>query len=178
MNQDNQLLLIGKISKTHGIKGNVKIISYSDSVKNFIKYQKYYFADHSPLQIKFITTQENYILANINNITDRTAAETLRGKEIFILRKELDQNNIAEDEFYNVDLLDMKIYNQEAQYIGNIAAVNNYGAGDIIEINFTNGKIESFPFTKEVFPTIDKENNKVTFVEPEIFWHSPDHNKQ
>ena len=77
-----RLIKIGKISNTHGLRGEVKILSYSEHFKD---YKKFYFADQTELQLKFSKKKNNkFIIASINEVDSIEDAENFKGKEVFI----------------------------------------------------------------------------------------------
>ena len=91
------------------------------------------------------------VIAKINGYDDRNAAETLRGTELFIGRSDLPQLN--DNEYYQTDLIGMTV-NQRGNIIGRVSCIQNYGAGDILEME--NGNMVSF-----VGATVDTESNVI-----------------
>ena len=79
------------------------------------------------------------IIAKIRGVEDRDSAELLRGTELFIGRADLP--SLGEQEYYQTDLVGMTV-NQRGNIIGHVVCIQNYGAGDIIEMD--NGDMVSF----------------------------------
>ncbi|MBQ8473382.1 MAG: 16S rRNA processing protein RimM [Alphaproteobacteria bacterium] len=102
---------------------------------------------------KFVRAIPNstVVIAKINGYDDRNAAETLRGTELFIGRSDLPQLN--DNEYYQTDLIGMTV-NQRGNIIGRVSCIQNYGAGDILEME--NGDMVSF-----VGATVDTESNVI-----------------
>jgi 16S rRNA processing protein RimM len=160
-----RLIKIGKISNTHGLRGEIKIQSYSEHFKD---YKKFYFADQTQLQLKFSKKKNNkFIIASIDEVNSIEEAEQLKAKEIFIDYSQLDHENKSEDEFFQEDLINLRLRDQSGKEIGKIVAVNNFGGGDVVEVGFADAKSAFFQFKKEVFPEIDLEKGEGLFCEPE-----------
>lgn len=133
-------ILVGKIVAPQGIRGEVRIQTYSENPADFKKFkiqsQKFKSED-----FKFVRTVPNstVIIAKINGFDDRNAAETLRGTELFINREQLP--TLTDNEYYQSDLIGFDVI-RNGKKIGVVDCFQNYGAGDIIELD--NGDMVSF----------------------------------
>ena len=85
--------------------------------------------------------------------------EDLIGEKIFIKRKQLP--DLDEDTWYHHDLIGLKVKDANKKYIGNITALYNFGAGDIVEIEYLSGKKEMFPFDEYFVKEIKLEKEYV-----------------
>lgn len=145
----NNKILVGKIVAPQGIRGEVRIQTYSDAPSDFKKFKiisdKFVSDD-----FKFVRTVPNstVIIAKIRGVDDRNAAEMLRGTQLFIGRGDLPE--LKENEYYQTDLIGMNV-NQRGNIIGRVSCVQNYGAGDILELE--NGDMVSFVGAKVDFDT-------------------------
>ena len=138
--RDTQKILVGKIVAPQGIRGEVRIQTYSDTPSDFKKFNV--ISDRfTSKDFRFVRVIPNstIIIAKVNGFDDRNAAETLRGTELFIGREDLPKLN--EQEYYQTDLIGMTV-NQRGNIIGHVACIQNYGAGDILELE--NGDMVSF----------------------------------
>ena len=138
---ENKKILIGKIVAPQGIRGEVRVQSFAENTRdwqNLCVFADKIMAD----DFHFVRTvpNTNVIIAKINGINDRNGAETLRGTELFIDRDTLPQLD-DENEFYQADLIGFDVV-RDNKNIGKVACFQNYGAGDIIELN--NGDMVSF----------------------------------
>jgi 16S rRNA processing protein RimM len=167
------LILIGKIIKTHGIKGDLIAFFYTEDYKNLSKYEKFYSKNKQELKISFkskpnyqVTEDKNtdYIkyIININSISDINKSMHLIGQEIFI-----DKNNIQieHDEFLISDLINLEIYKNEDRdfKIGKVKDIHDFGGGVIIEIDSEIKEFQTFNmfnFDNQSFPEIDLQNKK------------------
>ena len=138
--RDTQKILVGKIVAPQGIRGEVRIQTYSDNPADFKKFHvlSNRFAAED---FKFVRVIPNstVVIAKIRGFDDRNAAEILRGTELFIGRDDLPA--LGEQEYYQTDLIGMTV-NQRGNIIGRVACIQNYGAGDILELE--NGEMVSF----------------------------------
>ena len=137
---DSKYILVGKIVAPQGIRGEVRVQTFTDTPVDFkkLKIKSVRFNDDD---FKFVRTvsNSNVIIAKISGIDDRNAAETLRGTELFIERSALP--DLKENEFYQADLIGFDVVRNGTK-IGVVDCFQNYGAGDIIELN--NGDMVSF----------------------------------
>lgn len=133
-------ILVGKIVAPQGIRGEVRVQSFAENTMDFQKFNVHStrFADGD---FKFVRTvpNSNIVIAKIRGFDDRNAAETLRGTELFINRDALPDLNT--DEYYQADLIGFGVVRDGVQ-IGTVDCFQNYGAGDIIELD--NGDMVSF----------------------------------
>ncbi len=152
--QNNKLILVGVISRAHGIKGQVLVKSYTEPVEN-IANLSIIDKEQNSVKLKILQVKQNSnLVCKIEDCDNRNLAETLRGLELYCLRS--DFPIIAEqDEFYVEDLIGLDVLNHKRDKIGIIVNILNYGAGDIIEIRFLDQKAtQMFPFSQEFFPEI------------------------
>ncbi len=151
MNDKNKIL-VGKIVAPQGIRGEVRVQTYSENPMDFQKF-KVQSSKFKSEDFKFVRAIPNstVVIAKINGYDDRNAAETLRGTELFIGRSDLPQLN--DNEYYQTDLIGMTV-NQRGNIIGRVSCIQNYGAGDILEME--NGNMVSF-----VGATVDTESNVI-----------------
>jgi 16S rRNA processing protein RimM len=156
MTKDPKLILVGVISSAHGIKGDIMIRSFTDPVENITKLNLLDGKNNEFTFKRIRTNTKGTLICRHNNCTDRNQAEDLVGTELYSYRDELPQED--EGEFYFEDLKDLKVRNIKGKEVGTILEVHNFGAGDLIEVNFSNGSgSELYPFTKEFFPEITKD---------------------
>ena len=138
MDMENKIL-VGKIVAPQGIRGECRVQTYSESEKDF---QKFHIIStkFTPEQFHFIRVlKPGLIIAKIDGFDDRNTVETLRGVELFISRDDLPK--LKENEYYQSDLIGFDVI-RDNKKIGTIDCFQNFGAGDIIELD--NGELVSF----------------------------------
>lgn len=137
---DAKKILVGKIVAPQGIRGEVRVQSYAEKPDDFQKFNvsSDRFADGD---FKFVrhVPNSNVIIAKIRGVDNRNMAEELRGTELFIVRDALP--DLDADEYYQADLIGFDVVRNGVK-IGVVDCFQNYGAGDIIELD--NGDMVSF----------------------------------
>ena len=136
----NTKILVGKIVAMQGIRGDVRVQTYTEKPTDFQKLD-IQSAKFNPDDFRFIRVvpNTNVIIAHINGFPDRTSAEVLRGTELFVERDALPA--IKSGEYYQADLIGFVVI-QDGKKVGIVTGFQNFGAGDIIETQ--NGEMFSF----------------------------------
>ena len=127
----NNLIHVATIVAAHGIKGEVKVKSFTSVPKAFASYGPLVAKDGRSFEIKNIRPQKDEFLCVLNNISDRNAAEALRGIELFVAREKLPRLN--DGEIYLSDVQG-KQAEAEGKTLGRIIGFQNFGAGELIEL--------------------------------------------
>jgi 16S rRNA processing protein RimM len=137
---DSKNILVGKIVAPQGIWGEVRVQTFTEKPTDFqklgIKSTKFNDGDFKFVRV---VPNSNVIIAKISGVDDRNMAEALRGTELFIERDALP--DLKSNEYYQSDLIGFDVLRNN-QKIGIIECFQNYGAGDIIELD--NGNMVSF----------------------------------
>jgi 16S rRNA processing protein RimM len=159
-------LLLGRIAGAHGIRGEVLIHAYTSAPKDIGAYGPLIDAGAKRcFEIAIVRTTPKGVVARIGGVADRTAAEALKGVELYVSRDRLPA--AGEDEFYHADLIGLAAVDPAGKTIGEIVAVQNYGAGDLIEIRLAgSAKTELIPFTETAVPQIDIAAKRAVVVMP------------
>ena len=105
------------------------------------------------------------MLARAQGIEDRTTAEALRGTELFVPRSALPEP--GPDEFYYSDLEGMEALRADGSRLGVVRGVDNFGAGDLIEVVADDGRQLSLPFTRRTVPSVDLAQRRLVVEPPE-----------
>lgn len=163
-----KLVCVGKIIAAHGIKGAVKIKSYTEIPQSLVEYSPLYNKDGSEIfEIKSLSVNKDVIIAVVNGMNSRNDAELLKGRDLFADKALFSETE--EGEFYQDDLIGLAAKTEDGEIFGKILAIHNYGGGDIIEIRMQNSqKTELFAFTGEIFPEVDIEDGYVVICPPEV----------
>jgi len=147
---------IGVISGPHGVRGAVRVKSFTADIAAVSKYGILTDAKGKQSFELAVTGQtKGQLIANIKGVNSRNDAEDLKGMELFIDRDSLPDTD--EDEFYYTDLIGMRMELVDGTHYGTLKAVHNFGADDLLDVNLTEGGSIMLPFSKEVVPTIDME---------------------
>lgn len=147
---------IGKIVAAHGIKGEVKVLSYTLNGSDIDKYgEAENFAKTRKFNIKVVGSSKGSYRVKIKGIDNRNDAEALVGTELYVARDVLPK--LEDDEYYFSDLIGLKVcLKTKENEIGKVVCFDDFGAGTIMEIKLNNQKeTEMLPFTMEYVPTIN-----------------------
>jgi 16S rRNA processing protein RimM len=148
-------LLMGRIGAAHGIKGEVRIVSFTAEPLALLDYGP--LATNKPglvIEIETARATTNVLVARIKGIGDRTAAEKLNGVELFVDRDRLPPPD-DDDDFYHADLIGLDARLTDGTVIGQVTAIPNFGASDLIEVRDPrSGDTFLYPFTRAVVPEI------------------------
>lgn len=151
-------VVVGKIIACHGIKGQVKLLSFCNPPESIFTF-KNIFIDDKPFKMTKISTQKDRFIVSLENVISRNDAEMIKSKEISVLREEFP--DLDDDEFYVNDLVGIDVFSKDNTHLGKINSVQNFGASDFLEVSFLNSKPELIEFTKDKFPIIDIQNKKI-----------------
>lgn len=158
-NHDNpKRVCIGKIAGAHGVKGLVKIKPFCGDLALL---NGELFTDETGTDTMNITLKNQsgkYILAQAQEITTREQAEQTKCA-LYVPRETLPAD-LDEDEFYIIDLIGITAYN-ESEILGKIIAVNDFGAGDLIEIKPQSGDSYFIPFDDQYIKDINLEEKTI-----------------
>lgn len=158
-------MLLGRIAGAHGIRGEVLIKSFTAAPEDIGAYGALSTADGSrAFEIASArSTPKGGVVARLKGISDRNAAEALKGTDLYVARDHLPPP--SDDEFYYADLVGMTAVTPDGATLGEIVAVQNFGAGDLLEVRLAGkAKTELIPFTDAVVPDVDAAARRVTVV--------------
>jgi 16S rRNA processing protein RimM len=166
MTEKAQRILLGRIVGAHGIRGDVVIDSYAGEPGNIGAYGPLSSEDGSKqLTIKVVRVTPKGVVARVAGVADRNGAEALKGTALYVSRDCLPA--AGEDEFYYADLAGLRADNEAGERIGSVVAMQNYGAGDLLEVRLDGQTItELLPFTNAFVPVVDVAGGRVVVVMP------------
>jgi len=142
------------IGAAHGIKGELRVKSFTGDPLALADYGPLYDADGRAFQIADIRLQKEIAVVRFKGVADRNAAEALTGTPLFVDRDML-PDELEEEEFYHADLMGMAVVELDGAAIGTVLAVQNFGGGDILEVARPGKASVLIPFTKAAVPTVD-----------------------
>ncbi len=157
-------VLIAKIIAPHGIAGNLKVRPYTQNKEDIFSYKQVCDANGFQYKLKLVGYYKDNIIVKVNSIINRNEAEKLVGTDLYVARTEFKETE--EDQFYYNDLINIDVLDINSNKIGFVKAVHNFGAGDILEINFVEDVKDNYIlFNKENFPKIDIANKFIVFIQ-------------
>lgn len=159
-------ILLAAIIGAQGLKGAVKVKLFTEAPQALSSYGPLRDAQGRKYEITaFRSGKPGEAVISFSSVADRNTAEALRGTELFVDRAVLPAT--AEEEFYHADLIGLEAQDSEGRMLGKVAAVHNYGAGDVIEIARPDGDSVLLAFTRETVPTIDIPGGRIVVAVPE-----------
>ena len=137
-----QRITLAAVAGAHGIKGEVRLKLFGDGVESLSRYKKLYVggAERRLLAVR----DGKMAVARFDGIVDRGGAEALRGSLVEVDRAAMPP--LADGEYYYADLIGLLAVDRAGNEIGSVVAVENFGAGDLLEIEITSGKRSLIPF--------------------------------
>jgi 16S rRNA processing protein RimM len=167
MRAPDRLVLVGRFGAPQGVRGEVRVQSYTASpaaiggygpLTDASRTKDFAFERLRPLK-------DDMLVVKVKGVDAREDAAALTGVELFVRRDRLPEP--SEDEFYYDDLVGLVALTPEGASLGRVAAVENYGAGDILEVApDSGGEPLVLPFAKSVVLAVDFEAGVVVVVLP------------
>jgi len=159
-------ICLGVIAGAHGVRGLVKIKSFTEAPKDLVAYGP--LSDEAGarrFEIAVKGMAKGSVLAAIDGINHREAAQALKGTGLYVDRAALPAPEDEED-YYHADLVGLRAQGLDGEEIGRVTAVHNFGAGDLLEIARGEGAELLIPFTKAAVPHVDLEAGRLTIDPP------------
>jgi 16S rRNA processing protein RimM len=162
--QEASKICLGVFTAPHGIRGAVKVKTFTVNPESLTAYGPLTDGQGSPYHLTIVSIPApDIVVVSVKGINDRNQAELLRGKELYLDRCLLPE--APEDEFYHADLIGMMVISEQGHVIGKVRAVNNYGAGDFLEVSSENGELLTVPFRKEAVERVDLNQNQIIVIQ-------------
>ena len=148
---DSQVTLAA-VAGAHGLGGEVRLKLFAEGVDS-LKRHKILYAGTRPLTLKSVKPGSAGAIARFAEVADRAAAEALRGTLLTVPRAVLPP--LEEGEYYHADLIGLLCEDQDGVALGTVAGVENYGAGDLLEIERPDGKKALISFKPGIADLMD-----------------------
>ena len=165
--QDSQRVCLGAIAGAHGVRGQVRIKAFTEIPEDLTAYGPLSDeAGRRSFKVSLVGQSKGTLLARIEGVGDRNAAEALRGTRLYVARDALPPPE-DEETFYHADLIGLLAETAEGEALGRVRQVHNFGAGDMLEIAPDGkGPVRFLPFTKAVVPEVDLAGGRLLVVPP------------
>ena len=169
-------VLIARIGAAHGIKGEVRVKAFTGTPADIAAYGPLEAPDGRLFEVETLRPaagkSPEMLVVRFAGVADRNAAEALNGIELSIPRQRLPA--AEDDEFYYADLIGLSAETVDGRSLGTVIGVQNYGAGDLLEVAPSRGDTILVPFTRAVVPRVDIEEGRVVVDPPEGLLEEPD----
>jgi 16S rRNA processing protein RimM len=151
---ERKRILLGRIAAAHGVRGEVLIKTFTERPQDIAAYGPLDDGAGRTFTIKVVRVKPTGVVASIAGVGDRDGAESLKGASLYVDRDRLPAPD--EDQFYHADLIGLAAVDPESRPVGEVVAVHNHGAGDILEVRLADtGKTELVAFTDAFVPEVD-----------------------
>lgn len=165
-------ICLGAFAGSHGVRGETKVKCFTENARDICSYGKLQSEDGKTIyELSFIRADKLGAICRVKGIDNREVMQSLKGTLLYVNRDLLPEPD--EEEFYHVDLIGLDVRDDEGVSIGSIKSVQDFGAGDLLEIDpsVTDGEAEpSFfiPFTLDVVPEVKVNDGYVVFARDEL----------
>ena len=158
------LVELAAITGAHGVTGEVRLKLFGEGVDALTQFKQF---NEGALTLKKVRSDnKGGAIARFAEVTNRGEAEKLRGTVLSVARE--DMPCLEEGEYYHADLIGMSVEDEHGKPFGTVIAIQNFGAGDVIEIKDSSGASQYLPFTRQSVPIVDlKAKNIVVAAQAE-----------
>ncbi len=160
-----QRICVGVIVAAHGVRGLVKVRSFTARPEAIAGYGP--LTDEQNLRriaLELLSQHDGLWLARIDGVSDRTAAEALRGLRLYAARSMLPETD--DDEYYHADLIGLVAETANGDVLGVVTAVHDFGGGPSLEIKADIGRATLVPFTRLTVPVVDLGGRRIVVDPP------------
>ena len=167
-------ICVGAVSGARGVKGELRIKPFTDNPKDVGAYGPVETEDGTRvLTLTGLKVKGDDVTAWAEEVKSREEAMALKGTRLYVPKDRLPVT--AEDEFYYADLVGLAVNTKETDEIGQVIAVHDFGAGDVLEIRLRKDKrAVMVPFTKACVPQIDIPAGQIVIDPPDGLFDRPD----
>jgi 16S rRNA processing protein RimM len=145
--------MLGAISGAHGVTGEVRLKLFGEGIEALSRLKQF---NGGALTLERLRSDgKGGAIARFAGIADRNSAEALRGTLLSVPRSALPP--LGEGEYYHADLLGLAAISDAGEQLGTVVAVENFGAGDVIEIERPDGKRFMVPMSANAVPEWDRD---------------------
>lgn len=156
------LLQVGVISSTHGVRGEVKVFPTTDDVKRFKKLKEVLLdtgKEYMALQIESVKFFKQFAILKFKGYESINDIEKYKGKSLFVTRE--NAVKLKKDEYFIADLIEMKVENEDGSFSGILKDVIETGANDVYTVSCEDGREVLIPAIKDCILSVDLESGRM-----------------
>ncbi|MBQ1172136.1 MAG: 16S rRNA processing protein RimM [Lachnospiraceae bacterium] len=157
------LLQVGILSSTHGVRGEIKVFPTTDDVKRFKKNKEYILGTKNgnmDVRVESVKFFKQFVILKFEGIDTLDDILAYKGCSLYVNRAHAVK--LQKDEYFIADLIGMEVFDEDENYIGKLTDVLETGANDVYEITTEDEKTYLFPAIKECIKKVDMDNRKIT----------------
>lgn len=157
MTNSKKFIVVGQITKPHGIRGAVHVVSFCDPPANLLTFASLYYEGGEKASIlrTQATARGDFFIFQLEGVRDRNQAEALRNQKLFITREQLPEPD--GDTYYYEDLVGFVVCDEAGVTLGCVASLTNFGAQDILVVHEGGADEILIPFLKDVTVDMDRK---------------------
>lgn len=158
----DDLLQVGVITQTHGIRGEVKVFPTTDDVNRFKKLKETILdtgKEKITLEVEGVKFFKQFVILKFKGFDNINDIEKYKGKSLYVTRQ--NAVKLKKNEYFIADLIDIAVYNEDDALLGTLTDVLETGANDVYQIKTTDGKEILIPAIKECILSVDIEGRKM-----------------
>lgn len=163
--EERNRVCLARIVGVHGVRGLLVVRPFTEVPEDVVAYGPVTTGGGRALALQVKGAKKAGLLVAAEGVTTREAAEALKGEDLFVGRDALPVPH--DEEWYHADLVGLSAVTPAGEALGTIVAVEDFGAGDLLEIAPADGPTAYVPFTREVVPEVDIAAGRVVVVAPE-----------
>jgi 16S rRNA processing protein RimM len=160
-----RLLLVARVAGAFGVRGDLRLTTYTEDPLAVAGYRLVRKDGSAGLTLSQARPTKGGIVCRAKEVATREEAEALRGLQLFVDRADLPPPE--EDEFYLADLIGLSVETPAGEPLGKVKTIQDFGAGDLLEIQPPGGASWWLPFTREAVPEVRIADGKVIAVRPD-----------
>tara|TARA_Y100000741_G_C18015872_1_gene462174 strand:+ start:75 stop:626 length:552 start_codon:yes stop_codon:yes gene_type:complete len=163
-----KIVCLGRIVGSQGLEGLARLRSYTAKPEDIGAYGPLVDENHNYIfNISVVRLSKKGVVAQIEGISSRTELEKFYGLDLYVNRSVLPE--LQDEQFYYSDLVGLLVNDIDGNFVGKVKSMENFGAGDIIEVEMLNGERFMLPFTKKVVTEINLIAQNITIDNLEDF---------
>ncbi len=169
------MILVGRVAGAFGVRGEIRITAYTEDPLALLRYRVLTREDGAPaLTLQTARAAKGAVIGRAAEVSSKEAADALRGLRLYVPREALPPAD--EDEFYLADLIGLDATAPDGAPLGQVKAVHNFGAGDMLELDVGKGRPSRLiPFTRDSVPEVRIAEGRMVVVPPqEVGEREPD----
>lgn len=157
------LVCVAEVATAHGVRGAIKLRCFTEVAENVASYGPLLDErGREALRIRVTGRWRGGVIVEAEGVRDRTQAEFLRGLRLYVPRERLPE--AGEEEYYHVDLIGLEARDEAGVAFGRVVAVQDFGAGELLEIETRPGRTVFVPFTRAAVPVVDLDAGRLVVV--------------
>jgi 16S rRNA processing protein RimM len=159
---------VGRIVNTHGIRGELRILSSTDFEdvrftpgSKLAAFKKYY-KKPTWVTVESVRRHKNFILLTFEGYNNMNLVEPFKEGLLKVSKDQLEEDELAENEFYYFEIIGCEVFSEDGENIGTVTEILETGANDVWEVKTANGKKHYIPYIEDIVKEIDVEEKKIT----------------